>query len=444
MTRSRKIISPVVGYNKERKQKEMKKFSFKALTSLVLVIALLTGVFATIGVFADTPAPKAEIVYKNLQYGSSLKLMYAVTSEGLSLGDEVKVVIRDANGNVIENTVKNEEKENINGMDCDVFVSERGIAPQYIDTYVYATAQIVNGDTVVYESAPVRYSVLEYLYTVLTTSEDLDADAKAMYESLLVYANAADVALNKTEEGKRISDYKFVRIVDGTLDGTYTSGTYLKGTVLSGLTNTIGDNVAYKVEQFDADGQLLNAKLYEADELADLVVGEFNMVITAEEKDDVVVPPSWKLVTDISMLQEGVQIVIAAKNANFAISTTQNKNNRGQAAITKNSDGTINAPDSSVQIITLGAGKNAGTWAFNIGSGYLYAASSSSNYLKTETTLSNNSSWSITVTSAGVATVVATGSNTKNMLLHNPSSSLFSCYGAISNSTAEIVIYAYV
>ena len=442
MTRSRKIISPVVGYNKERKQKEMKKFSFKALTSLVLVIALLTGVFATIGVFADTPAPKAEIVYKNLQYGSSLKLMYAVTSEGLSLGDEVKVVIRDANGNVIENTVKNEEKENINGMDCDVFVSERGIAPQYIDTYVYATAQIVNGDTVVYESAPVRYSVLEYLYTVLTTSEDLDADAKAMYESLLVYANAADVALNKTEEGKRIADYRFVRAEGMTVDGTYASGTYLAGSVLDSITVPEGVT-SFVLTEYDEENKVVSSETYTAADFEGYIVGDYNVVLTAGE-EEVELDPTWKLVTDVSMLKEGVQIVIAAKNANFAISTTQNKNNRGQAAITKNSDGTINAPDSSVQIITLGAGKNAGTWAFNIGSGYLYAASSSSNYLKTETTLSNNSSWSITVTSAGVATVVATGSNTRNMLLHNSSSSLFSCYAALSSATAEIVIYAYV
>ena len=439
MTRSRKIISPVVGYNKERKQKEMKKFSFKALTSLVLVIALLTGVFATIGVFADTPAPKAEIVYKNLQYGSSLKLMYAVTSEGLSLGDEVKVVIRDANGNVIENTVKNEEKENINGMDCDVFVSERGIAPQYIDTYVYATAQIVNGDTVVYESAPVRYSVLEYLYTVLTTSEDLDADAKAMYESLLVYANAADVALNKTEEGKRIADYRFVRAEGMTVDGTYASGTYLAGSVLDSITVPEGVT-SFVLTEYDEENKVVSSETYTAADFEGYIVGDYNIVLTAGE-EEVELDPTWKLVTDVSMLKEGVTIVIVAAESNYALSTEQRDNNRGQTEIVKNADGTIAAPGTNVQILTLEVGKTADTWAFNTGSGYLYAASSSKNYLRTESTLSANSSWNISVTASGIATIKATGANTRNLMSHNSQSSIFSAYAAVQKN---ICIYAYV
>ena len=418
----------------------MKKLNFKALTSLVLVVAILTGVFATLSVFADTATPTANIAYKNLTYGSSLKLMYAVTTDNVLPTDEVKVVICDAEGNVIENTVKSAEKEIVNEIECDIFTSERGVAPQNIDTYVYAKAQVVRGGEVVYESAAVRYSVLEYLYTVLTTTENLAAEKKAMYETLLAYANAADVALNGTEEGNRIADYKYVRIENGTLDGTHTAGTYLKGTALSALTNTIGENAVYKVEQFDENGQLLNVKTYGADEIADLKVGDFNMVITAEEDSQVVVPPSWKLVTSIAMLQEGVQVVVVAKDKAVAISTTQNNNNRGETSITKNSDGTINAPSSSVQIFTLVAGTKAGTWAFKVGTQYLYAASSSSNHLTTGT-LTDNASWSITVTSAGVATVKAQGTNTRNWMRYNSSSKLFACY---ASGQGDICIYAYV
>ena len=420
----------------------MKKFNFKALTSLVLVVAILTGVFATLSVFADTATPTANIIRKNLTYGSSLKLMYAVTTDNVLPTDEVEVVIYDAEGNVIENTVKSAEKEIVDGIECDVFTSERGVAPQNIDTYVYAKVQVKRAGAVVYESEAVRYSVLEYLYTVLTTTENLAAEKKAMYETLLAYANAADVALNGTEEGSRIEDYKYVRIENGTLDGTHTAGTYLKGTVLSGLTNTIGENVEYKVEQFDENGQLLNSKTYDVDELADLKVGDFNMVITAQEKSDIVVPPSWKLVTNIAMLQEGVQIVIAAKGSNVAMgASSSNGNNRTQTAITKNSDGTINTPSSSVQIITLVAGTKSGTWGLKVDNNkYLYAASSSSNYLKTGD-LNDNASWSISVTTAGVATVKSVGSYSRNWMRYNSSSSLFACY---ASGQADICIYAYV
>ena len=160
--------------------------------------------------------------------------------------------------------------------------------------------------------------------------------------------------------------------------------------------------------------------------------------------DSVVVPSAsgqkaWTLVTDASTLNAGDQIVIVAKNNNYAMSTTQNSNNRGHAAVTK-SGSTISEPSSSVQILTLETGESDGTFAFNTGSGYLYAASSSKNYLKTEKTLSANSSWQMTITSAGVATIKATGSNTRNRNRYNSSNNppIFSCY---SSDQTDVCIY---
>ena len=147
---------------------------------------------------------------------------------------------------------------------------------------------------------------------------------------------------------------------------------------------------------------------------------------------------AWTLVTNVSDLQVGDKIIIAAKGYNKALSTTQNGNNRGSAAVTKSGD-TVTFGD-DVQIITLEAGKKASTLAFKVDTGYLYAASGSKNYLKTETTLSDNSSWSITITNAGVATIKAQGSNTRNWLRFNSSNSpqLFSCY---SSGQADVAIY---
>lgn len=148
---------------------------------------------------------------------------------------------------------------------------------------------------------------------------------------------------------------------------------------------------------------------------------------------------SWTLVTDASTLAAGDKIIIAAKDYNYAISETQNKNNRGQASITKS--GNTVTLGTGVQELTLEAGKTSGTFSFNTGSGYLYAASSSSNYLRTETSLSNNSSWKITIAADGTATVVAQGTNTRNTMQYNPSSSLFACYSSASQKA--IVIYKY-
>ena len=152
-------------------------------------------------------------------------------------------------------------------------------------------------------------------------------------------------------------------------------------------------------------------------------------------------PVQYTLLTDIAKLNVGDQVVIAAANANFAISSTQNTNNRAQAAITKSSDkSTISDPGSSVEIFTVEEGSTSGTYAFKAqkAAGYIYAASSSSNHLKTQASKDANSSWNISVTSAGVATIKATGSNTRNWLRHNSTSGLFACYGSGQN---DIVIY---
>ncbi len=94
---------------------------------------------------------------------------------------------------------------------------------------------------------------------------------------------------------------------------------------------------------------------------------------------------TWTLVTDASELVAGDQVIIAAKDYNVAISTTQNSNNRGQATIVKtNNTATFNE---DVQVLTLEEGITTGTFSFNTGSGYLYCASTSSkNYLRTQTT----------------------------------------------------------
>ena len=143
----------------------------------------------------------------------------------------------------------------------------------------------------------------------------------------------------------------------------------------------------------------------------------------------------WTLVTDVSQLKPGDQIVIVANGADLALSTTQNNNNRGVASITKN--GNTVTFGSDVQILTVMAGKVDGTFAFYTGSGYLYAASSSSNYLKTEATLSANSSWTITIAD-GVATVKSQGTYTHNWLRYNSGSNIFSCY---ESGQQDIAIY---
>ena len=144
----------------------------------------------------------------------------------------------------------------------------------------------------------------------------------------------------------------------------------------------------------------------------------------------------YTLLTNLADLKVGDKIVIAAKDYNYAMSTNQADNNRGQAAITKSGDTITFGTD--VQILTVEAGNVSGTFAFNTGKGYLYAASSSKNYLKTEATLSNNSSWKVTFENDGTLGVKAQGTNARNVMQYNQQSSLFACYSSASQQAIAI------
>ena len=145
---------------------------------------------------------------------------------------------------------------------------------------------------------------------------------------------------------------------------------------------------------------------------------------------------TWNLVTDAANLNVGDQIIIASSAEDFALSTTQNANNRGQAEIVK----TVNqcTLSSDVQVITLQDGTLPNTLALFVGDGYLYAASSTSNYLRTQAENNANGSFVIDIDENGVATVMAQGENTHNYLRYNSGSDLFSCY---ENATGNVSIY---
>ena len=146
----------------------------------------------------------------------------------------------------------------------------------------------------------------------------------------------------------------------------------------------------------------------------------------------------WRLCDNVSKLSAGDQIVIAVQSKALAMSTTQNTSNRAPVTIVKNED-TITFGD-NVQIIVLESGIVENMFAFNVGTGYLYAPSSASNQLKTHIAIDENSSWSISIGENNVATIVAQGDSTRNVLMYNPTSMLFSCY-ASATTQDSLVIY---
>lgn len=144
---------------------------------------------------------------------------------------------------------------------------------------------------------------------------------------------------------------------------------------------------------------------------------------------------SWNLVTAADDLAVGDSVIIVS--GEYALGTTQNNNNRAAVSITNNGDDVEFDDEAGVQGIKLVEGTVDNTFGFYVGNGYLYAASSGSNHLKTQEDLDDNGSWLVTI-SEGVTTVIAQGTNTHNNLRRN--GTLFSCY--ISGQSA-VSIYKY-
>lgn len=148
---------------------------------------------------------------------------------------------------------------------------------------------------------------------------------------------------------------------------------------------------------------------------------------------------NFALVSSVNDLADGDQIIITDVEAQAAISTTQNPNNRATAVVTA-TDGVI-VPGDDVQIITLVA--DASNFMLQVGEdAYLYAASNSSNHLKTSTaaTAGENGKFAITIDANGIASVTAQGANQRNDIRYN-TSGMFSCYGSSSSVEAGLKIF---
>ena len=175
-----------------------------------------------------------------------------------------------------------------------------------------------------------------------------------------------------------------------------------------------------------ADATLKVIAIEEGGYTSSIVENKFQLQATASVGN----AETATLVTDVADLEIGAQVVIVATDSKVALSTTQNNNNRGQIVVARTADKSVVTLKPEVQIITLEKGAVDNTFAFNVGNGYLYAASSSANNLKTQTTNNANGSWKIEIAETGVATIKAQGANTRNWLKYNEQSSLFSCYGS--------------
>lgn len=154
----------------------------------------------------------------------------------------------------------------------------------------------------------------------------------------------------------------------------------------------------------------------------------------------------WWLVTDVNDLKAGDKIIIAATGVDYAISTATNTNNRKSTAITRNG-GALEDVSELVQQYALEIDAN-GLYSFKGTLGtdadkYIYAASSSSNYMKVTSTLDDNGKFTIEIDGEGNATIIAQGTNTRNVMQYNNKSTSSPAFYCTDGSFGAVCLYKY-
>jgi M6 family metalloprotease-like protein len=170
--------------------------------------------------------------------------------------------------------------------------------------------------------------------------------------------------------------------------------------------------------------------------------GTASYTLTVKKKAAPAGDDSYQLVTDAATLAEGNQVLIAYIDGNgnaLAMGITQNANNRAAVEVTLNDDNTL-TPGDDAQVVTL---ENSGEhYLLYVGDGYLYAASSTKNWLRTEEEADDNAYATIDI-SEGEATISFQGSYERNTVRFNPNNGtpIFSCYAPTSSTGALPAIY---
>lgn len=151
----------------------------------------------------------------------------------------------------------------------------------------------------------------------------------------------------------------------------------------------------------------------------------------------------YNLVTSVSQIVSGKHYLISSGTSSGAVVMDyQDTNNRKTKSVSFS--GSTLKVKSATEFIIQGPDKD-GNYAFYDAKeeGYLYAASKTANYLKTDAYRSNLSPFSISIDgSTHEASIIGQGENTHNVMRYNGSSSpaLFSCYGSASQSPVFLFV----
>lgn len=167
-------------------------------------------------------------------------------------------------------------------------------------------------------------------------------------------------------------------------------------------------------------------------------------VVSVTYTKEIPVAPFYNLVTSEDELETGVSyLIVGFKNGVYKALATQNTNNRRAVDIDVKNGNQISTLPEDAALLKLGGDETSG-WTFydEVKNGYLYATSSTDNYLRTQSEADANSEADVVFTGEdNKVQITFKGDNSHNILKYNPSSNLFSCYQASSANMENVWLF---
>ena len=160
---------------------------------------------------------------------------------------------------------------------------------------------------------------------------------------------------------------------------------------------------------------------------------EISLSLKVLDPADVETPIStasrW-VIAEAPDIKEGLEVLITGVKGENTYAMGSQANNNRTAVEASISEGVLAPGEGTMSFILVAQGE--GKYALRTSNGkYLYAASNSSNHLKTEDELDKNGNglWAITYND-DVVSIVAQGTNSHKILRFNENNSIFSCYAS--------------
>lgn len=258
-----------------------------------------------------------------------------------------------------------------------------------------------------------------------------------------VSITVVDLAIDKVEKN---GNYR----LDFVQKQKFSYGTgKVKVTWNNGSTQTLdptAEGVTAKIGTTDITGQTHYMTL--DDNGKDLVMsyGGENISIGTITVTPYVEPESgyWSPITDLNDLTDGLEVIIVASNAEFAMGKYTTGNNVTAIDVSKDGEGKISSSIPGVQVYTLvESDVVANSFGLFDGTAYLSATGTgSNNYLKTEESITESSSFKVSIDESGMK-IVGQKASTNSTMRYNPGSIIFSCYSSTSGVGSLACLYKF-